>query len=50
MQDRISKEDWITLSNKLRNRVSAQFTQAELDVIDRFIRLAGAGASFDQVR
>jgi hypothetical protein len=46
---KISKEEWIELSKKLRNRVSGYFTAEKLDVIDEFIRLAGTAASFDQV-
>jgi hypothetical protein len=49
MDNRISKERWLELSKKLRDRVSAHFDPKELDTIDEFIRLAGQGASFDQV-
>lgn len=49
MEKKISKEDWIELSKKLRNRVSAYFNPEELETIDRFIQLAGQGASFDQI-
>jgi len=50
MKENISKEEWVALSKNLRNRVSSYFTPKELQVIDEFIRLAGTGASFDQVR
>jgi hypothetical protein len=46
---RLSREEWIELTKKLRNRVSGYFDEKELDPIDRFVQLAGQGASFDQV-
>jgi hypothetical protein len=49
MKAKISKEAWIDLSRKLRQRVSSHFDAEQLEQIDRFIELAGAGASFDQV-
>ena len=45
----ISKEEWIELSKKPRNRVAAHFYPDQLKTIDEFIQLAGQGASFDQV-
>jgi hypothetical protein len=44
-----SKEDWATLSVKLRNRVQTRFNSEELDAIDRFILLASQGPVFDHV-
>ncbi len=49
MEKKISKEDWVRLSEKLRNRVSAYFNPEQLETIDEFIRLAGQGSSFDQI-
>ena len=46
---RFSKEEWIELTKKLRNRVAAYFDEKELETVDRFIQLAGQGASFDQI-
>jgi hypothetical protein len=44
---KISKEEWIELSKKLRNRVCAHFNPDQLKTIDEFIQLAGQGASSD---
>ena len=44
-----SKEEWVKLSERLRNRVQARFNAEELDVIDRFILLASQGSAFDEV-
>lgn len=49
MGKKISKEEWVELSNKLRNRVSAYFYAEQLKTIDDLIQQAGQGASFDQV-
>ncbi len=49
MEKKISREEWAELSKKLRNRVSAYFNPEQLEAIDEFTRLAGQGASFDQV-
>ena len=49
-EKRISKEEWVELSKKLRERVSGHFTSEQLQMIDAFIQMAGSGASFDQVR
>jgi hypothetical protein len=49
MEKKISKEEWVELSKKLRDRVSAYFNPEQLEAIDEFIRLAGQGSSFDQV-
>ena len=49
MERKISKEEWIELSKKLRQRVSAYFNPEQLETIDEFIRLAGQGAAFDQI-
>ena len=49
MKQRISKEQWVELARKLRDRVSAYFNPEQLKVIDEFIQLAGQSASFDQV-
>lgn len=46
----ISKEEWVKLSKKLRERVSAHFKPEELEIIDQFIQYAGQGAAFDQVQ
>jgi hypothetical protein len=47
---RISKEEWVELSKKLRERVVGHFTPDQLQTIDAFIQMAGSSASFDQVR
>jgi hypothetical protein len=49
MDKTISKEKWVELSKKLRNWVSAHFNPEQLETIDEFIRIAGQGASFDQI-
>jgi hypothetical protein len=49
MAQKISKEEWVELSKKLRNWVQANFTPEQLRAIDEFIRIAGQGASFDQI-
>ena len=46
---RFSKEEWVHITEKLRNWVSGYFDEKELETIDRFIQLAGQGASFDQI-
>jgi hypothetical protein len=46
---KISKEEWLQLSKKLRNWVQGHFNPEELEAIDRFIQLASSGASFDQI-
>ena len=43
-----SKEEWVQLSERLRNRVQAHFNPEELDAIDRFILLASQSSTFDQ--
>jgi hypothetical protein len=50
MEKKISKEEWVEISKKLRNRVSGYFDPEQLETIDEFIRLAGQGAAFDQIR
>src|ERR1039458_10144414 len=35
----MSREEWATLSVRLRNRIQARFNPEELDAIDRFILL-----------
>lgn len=49
-EKRISKEEWVELSKKLRQRVSGHFNPEQLETIDEFIQIAGNGAWFDQVR
>ena len=49
MEKKISKEEWVELTKKLRNWVSAHFNPEQLETIDEFIRLAGQGASFEQI-
>jgi hypothetical protein len=49
IETKISKEDWIELSKKLRNRVCAHFNPDQFKTIDEFIQLAGQGSSFDQI-
>jgi hypothetical protein len=47
MEKRISKEQWLELSQKLRQRVSSYFKIEELETIDNFIR--HAAYQFDQI-
>lgn len=49
LEMKISKERWVELSKKLRDRVSAYFTAEQLVSIDEFIQLAGQRAAFDQI-
>jgi hypothetical protein len=48
-ENKISRQEWVELSKKLRNWVSAHFTPEQLETIDEFIRHAGQGAFFDQI-
>ena len=44
-----TKDEWVKLSERLRNHVQARFNPEELDAIDRFILLASQASAFDQV-
>jgi len=45
----MTREQWVEVTKKLRNRVSAHFNAEQLSTIDEFVQLAGQAASFDQV-
>lgn len=50
IEKKVSREEWIEPSRKLRERVSGHFDPKDLETIDEFIQLAGQSGSFDQVR
>ena len=43
-----SKEEWASLSVRLRNHVQVHFKSEELDAIDRFILFASQASVFDE--
>lgn len=45
----MTREQWVEVTKKLRNRVFAHFNAEQLRAIDQFVQLAGQAASFDQV-
>jgi hypothetical protein len=49
MTETISKEQWVRLSEQLKDRVQTRFNVEELDAIERFILIAGQSSVFDQI-